>query len=55
VTKAKPAIAKTFQNLANHKFDTSKYIFIKTAVSRDAATGRLVEKKAPIADRPNRK
>jgi len=56
VTKANGALAKTIQNLANHNFDTSKYISMKTAVSRDAATGRLIDKKATTeADKPKRK
>jgi hypothetical protein len=46
VAKAKPALARATPNLGNYKFDTSKYILLKGAVSRDASTGRLVEKKA---------
>jgi hypothetical protein len=50
VTRAKRELAKTLQNLANHKFDTSKYILMKAGVSRDASTGRLVERKTAAAE-----
>ena len=45
MSKAKPALARNVQDLANHKFDSSKYILMKGSVSREATTGRLVQKK----------
>jgi len=49
MAKTKTGLKSLVQRLSDYKFDSSDYIVLDTGVRRDAATGKLVARKAGTA------